>query len=124
MRKDIFRRLQKHLPFILLALSLLSSIFAFADVGNQNRYSSGGSSGGDGDLGMLIGYLIGLFVNDPATGLVVLILLIGHGLNLVMGALSILVHAVRLNTLEFSSAKGISWSGNEYVPFNTNPQGN
>ena len=54
----------------------------------------------------------------------VLILLVGHGLNLVMGALSILVHAVRLNTLEFSSAKGISWSGNEYVPFNTNPQGN
>ena len=49
---------------------------AFGDVGNQNRYSSGGSSGGDGDLGMLIGYLIGLFVNDPATGLVVLILLI------------------------------------------------
>ena len=47
----------------------------------------------------------------------VLILLLGHALNLVMGALSILVHAVRLNTLEFSSAKGISWSGSEYAPF-------
>lgn len=47
---------------------------------------------------------------------VVLILLAGHGLNLAMGALSILVHAVRLNTLEFSNHKGISWSGYGYAP--------
>ena len=47
----------------------------------------------------------------------VVILLLGHALNLAMSALSILVHAVRLNTLEFSSAKGISWSGAEYDPF-------
>ncbi len=45
------------------------------------------------------------------------ILLVGHGLNLAMGALSILVHAVRLNTLEFSNAKGITWSGAPYRPF-------
>jgi V/A-type H+-transporting ATPase subunit I len=44
------------------------------------------------------------------------ILLLGHGLNLAMGALSILVHAVRLNTLEFSSHKGVSWSGFAYRP--------
>ncbi len=49
--------------------------------------------------------------------IVVLILLIGHGLNFAMGALSILVHAVRLNTLEFSNHKGISWSGFAYEPF-------
>ena len=48
---------------------------------------------------------------------VVLILLLGHGLNLVMGALSILVHAVRLNTLEFSNHKGVTWSGHAYLPF-------
>ncbi len=47
----------------------------------------------------------------------VLILLLGHGLNLVMGALSILVHAVRLNTLEFSNHKGVTWSGHAYLPF-------
>ncbi len=46
-----------------------------------------------------------------------LILLLGHGLNLAMGALSILVHAVRLNTLEFSNHKGITWSGYAYEPF-------
>lgn len=48
----------------------------------------------------------------------VLILLIGHGLNLAMAGLSILVHAVRLNTLEFSNHKGISWAGYQFKPFN------
>ncbi|MEG1933168.1 MAG: hypothetical protein RR133_01095 [Kiritimatiellia bacterium] len=51
-----------------------------------------------------------------------LILLLGHGLNLAMGALSILVHAVRLNTLEFSGAKGITWCGVPYVPFRLTSQ--
>ena len=47
----------------------------------------------------------------------VLILLIGHALNFVMAGLSILVHAVRLNTLEFSNHKGVSWSGYQFNPF-------
>ena len=45
------------------------------------------------------------------------ILVIGHGLNLAMAALSILVHAVRLNTLEFSNHKGVTWSGRAFNPF-------
>lgn len=55
-----------------------------------------------------------LAVKIPA---VILILLLGHTMNFAMGALSILVHAVRLNTLEFSNHKGISWSGFAYEPF-------
>ena len=47
----------------------------------------------------------------------VAILLIGHGLNLAMAGLSILVHAVRLNTLEFSNHKGVSWAGYAFNPF-------
>jgi V/A-type H+-transporting ATPase subunit I len=47
----------------------------------------------------------------------ILILLLGHGLNLAMAGLSILVHAVRLNTLEFSNHKGITWSGYVFKPF-------
>lgn len=49
--------------------------------------------------------------------LMVLVLVLGHGLNLAMAALSILVHAVRLNTLEFSNHKGVSWSGYLFRPF-------
>ena len=48
---------------------------------------------------------------------VLLILLVGHGLNFAMAGLSILVHAVRLNTLEFSNHKGVSWSGFAFKPF-------
>ena len=47
----------------------------------------------------------------------VAILVVGHALNLAMAGLSILVHAVRLNTLEFSNHKGVSWSGVAYKPF-------
>ncbi|MCL2104992.1 MAG: V-type ATP synthase subunit I, partial [Kiritimatiellaeota bacterium] len=46
-----------------------------------------------------------------------LILLVGHALNFAMAGLGVLVHAVRLNTLEFSSHKGVSWSGIRFNPF-------
>ena len=45
------------------------------------------------------------------------VLVVGHGLNFAMAGLSILVHAVRLNTLEFSNHKGISWAGYAFHPF-------
>ncbi|MBM3243727.1 MAG: hypothetical protein FJZ12_02705 [Candidatus Omnitrophica bacterium] len=46
-----------------------------------------------------------------------LILLIGHLLNIVLGPLSILVHGVRLNVLEFCSHLDIKWIGFTYKPF-------
>ena len=63
---------------------------------------------------MAAGLSLPLWAKIPC---MVLILLLGHGLNLAMGALSILVHAVRLNTLEFSNHKGVTWSGYAYTPF-------
>ncbi len=68
--------------------------------------------------------------NAMATGLdlplwlkvvpMVAILVVGHALNLAMAGLSILVHAVRLNTLEFSNHKGVSWAGYAFKPFAKN----
>jgi len=76
MKKLDFRKLRAYLPLVLMVLALIGCcIPAIADVGNQNRYS-GGDGGGDGDLGVLIGYLIGLFIDDPATGMVVLAIII------------------------------------------------
>ena len=49
----------------------------------------------------------------------VLVLLAGHALNIAMAGLSILVHAVRLNTLEFSNHKGVTWAGYAFRPFKT-----
>ena len=48
-------------------------------------------------------------------GLVLLVF--GHGLNLVLNALAVLVHGVRLNILEFSSHVGLNWTGFAYKPF-------
>jgi V/A-type H+-transporting ATPase subunit I len=44
------------------------------------------------------------------------ILSAGHGLNLVLGPMSVLVHGVRLNVLEFSGHANVAWSGFEYKP--------
>ncbi|MCL2759576.1 MAG: V-type ATP synthase subunit I [Treponema sp.] len=48
----------------------------------------------------------------------VLILVIGHGLNLVLTALSVIVHGVRLNLLEYAGNHlEMEWSGYLYNPF-------
>jgi V/A-type H+-transporting ATPase subunit I len=47
----------------------------------------------------------------------VILLVFGHGLNLVLNVLSVLVHGIRLNTLEFSSHVGLTWAGTAYKPF-------
>ncbi|MDR2966179.1 MAG: V-type ATP synthase subunit I [Treponema sp.] len=47
----------------------------------------------------------------------IILLVFGHGLNLILNVLSVLVHGVRLNILEFSSHIGLSWSGIAYKPF-------
>ena len=46
-----------------------------------------------------------------------LVLVAGHGLNIILNTLSVLVHGVRLNILEFSGHAGLTWSGIPYKPF-------
>ncbi len=47
----------------------------------------------------------------------VLVIVLGHTINLVMGLLSVVVHGVRLNVLEFSNQLGMEWTGYKYDPF-------
>ena len=47
----------------------------------------------------------------------ILAILCGHALNITLGFMSVLVHGVRLNTLEFSNHTGLSWSGQKFKPF-------
>jgi V/A-type H+-transporting ATPase subunit I len=44
------------------------------------------------------------------------ILITGHGLNIVLGPMSVLVHGVRLNVLEFSGHANVTWSGVTFEP--------
>ena len=47
----------------------------------------------------------------------IVIMILGHTLNIIMGFLSVVVHGVRLNLLEFSGQLGMEWSGIAYDPF-------
>ena len=47
----------------------------------------------------------------------VFLVVFGHGLNMMMSVLSVIVHGVRLNVLEFSGHLGMEWSGYKYEPF-------
>ena len=79
MKKLDFNKLRRYLPFLFIVLALLCCTMAIADVGNQNRYSSGdggGSGGGSGDWGVIIGYLIGLMIDNPVLGMIVLVILV------------------------------------------------
>ena len=53
----------------------------------------------------------------PLVIVAALIMIVGHVLNLVMGFLSVVVHGVRLNLLEFSGQLGMEWAGIAYDPF-------
>jgi V/A-type H+-transporting ATPase subunit I len=44
-------------------------------------------------------------------------LFFGHTLNILLGAMGILVHGIRLNTLEFSGHAGVQWGGIHFKPF-------
>ncbi|UTC61397.1 V-type ATP synthase subunit I [Treponema sp. OMZ 787] len=95
---------------------LLGVVNVFADIMSYIRLWAVGLAGG----------AISATVNEmagPALGGViifagVLLLLFGHGLNYIMNVLSVIVHGVRLNTLEFSNHVGLTWSGFKYEPFN------
>ena len=47
----------------------------------------------------------------------VVVVVIGHVLNIVMNFLSVVVHGVRLNVMEFSGQAGLEWTGIPYEPF-------
>ena len=46
-----------------------------------------------------------------------LLVVIGHSVNLLLGALGVVVHGLRLNLLEFSRHLNVTWSGIPYDPF-------
>jgi len=57
------------------------------------------------------------FNSVPAIISSIAIVLLGHSLNIVLGLMSVLVHGVRLNVLEFSTHLDLEWKGNSYKPF-------
>ena len=97
--------------------TLLNSISAFADIVSYIRLFAVG----------LATVAIAQSFNSMAAGMAqsgiggiigaVVVVLLGHTLNLLMGALAVIVHGVRLNVLEFSNHLGLEWKGSAYRPF-------
>ncbi len=57
------------------------------------------------------------FSHIAAGFLAAVILVLGHAFNMILGAMAILVHGLRLNVLEFSSHMNLEWAGVKYEPF-------
>lgn len=110
----IFTNFQKH-PLKMLGSfigsilnSIQSIISAFSDIVSYIRLFAVG----------LAGVTVAASFNDMAGGFMApLILVLGHGLNIVLGMMSVMVHGVRLNMLEFSGHLGQEWTGRAYKPF-------
>lgn len=61
---------------------------------------------------------IGSGINSILGGFIAAcVLFLGHGLNIMLGLMSVIVHGIRLNMLEFSGHLSMQWAGKEYSPF-------
>jgi V/A-type H+-transporting ATPase subunit I len=97
-----------------LPLSIISS---FSDIVSYIRLFAVGSAS----------VAVAISFNEMATGVGFntiissfisgVILFVGHSLNIALGLMSVIVHGVRLNMLEFSGHLNMQWAGKEYKPF-------
>ena len=70
-------KLKQVLPFILSLLAIFCCTMAFGGVGNNDAMDSDIGGGGDNfDIGVLIGWLINLFIESPVLGLIVVAIVI------------------------------------------------
>ena len=94
---------------------LLGVVNVFSDIVSYIRLWAVGLAGAAiaTTVNDMAGPMLGGFIIFAA----IMLLVFGHGLNMVLNVLSVIVHGVRLNTLEFSSHLGMSWSGFKYEPF-------
>ena len=112
-QKNIFKTIAEGLGTI--ALSLVNN---FTDVVSYIRLFAVGLAGvaiADAFNAMAAGvFKKGDFLTIIAAALIVIL---GHALNIILGPMSVLVHGVRLNVLEFCGHANVTWSGFAYKPF-------
>jgi V/A-type H+-transporting ATPase subunit I len=98
--------------------SFLNTISCFGNVMSYIRLFAVG----------MAGLAIAQSFNNMAAGLnhgplviaAAIVVIIGHVINIIMCILSVVVHGVRLNVLEFSGQVGLEWTGIAYDPFKMN----
>ena len=99
---------------VMLPLNLVSN---FVDVVSYIRLFAVGTAG-YAVASSFNKMILGGGIEGIVAGLIAaLLLFLGHTLNIILSAMGVLVHGVRLNTLEFSSHIGMAWTGVPYRPF-------
>ena len=95
---------------------LLGVVNVFSDIVSYIRLWAVGLAGAaiSATVNELAGPLLGNFLFMI---IAIVLLVFGHGLNMILNVLSVIVHGIRLNTLEFSSHLDMSWSGHKFEPF-------
>ncbi|MBR6812491.1 MAG: hypothetical protein IKM51_03870, partial [Oscillospiraceae bacterium] len=98
---------------------LLGVVNVFSDIVSYIRLWAVGLAGAA--ISATVNELAGpLFGNFLFMIIAIFLLVFGHGLNMILNVLSVIVHGIRLNTLEFSSHLDVSWSGHKFKPFEEN----
>jgi V/A-type H+-transporting ATPase subunit I len=87
----------------------------FSDIMSYIRLWAVGLAGAS--IAATVNSMVGPMLGNFLVFVGVILLVFGHGLNIVLNVLSVLVHGVRLNTLEFSGHIGLTWAGTAYRPF-------
>ncbi len=102
--------------WISIPMLVLNIVSSFTDVISYIRLFAVGMSGAaiaeafNNMLSPLFGSAVGIL------GAAVLLLFV-HALNIALALMGVAVHAVRLNTLEFSNGLDLQWSGFAFAPF-------
>ena len=95
---------------------LLGVVNVFSDIISYIRLWAVGLAGAA--ISATVNELAGPMLGNLMFMIIAIILLVfGHGLNMILNVLSVIVHGIRLNTLEFSSHLDMSWSGHKFKPF-------
>ena len=95
---------------------LLGVVNVFSDIVSYIRLWAVGLAGAA--ISATVNELAGPMLGDFMFLILAIVLLVfGHGLNMILNILSVIVHGIRLNTLEFSSHLDMSWSGHKFKPF-------
>lgn len=95
---------------------ILGVVNVFSDIMSYVRLWAVGLAGAS--ISMAVNSIAGPMLGSAIMFIFgILICVFGHGLNMALNVLSVIVHAVRLNSMEFSGHAGLAWSGIKYKPF-------
>jgi V/A-type H+-transporting ATPase subunit I len=100
--------------YVILPLNIVSN---FVDVVSYVRLFAVGSASfalASAFNRMAIDIGFGSFLSGLCASL---ILFVAHAGNIALSAMGVMVHGIRLNTLEFSGHIGVQWAGRKYSPF-------